>query len=448
MSKSIASVFAQRAHSFVPGVGVSRLHAMAGDDCSLHFDLAELTPKQQRDHDENQALTGMLQFALIGIGHTGDHFTLFNEFALPEWAPLLQHYQNCFQSMGLHHAQHSDISFHARENFYASVAEQYAQMGDCELINLYMVSGGNQPLHQSPEALQISRNVNSKVHFAEHAPQFGLPVPETMCTQRDQLRSVAVEKFFTQHNNRVMLKLLGLAGSRNVVPVDSVAQAVDYTQEYSGDMPVLLQQQLDSSDWQEMTVDLTITDSSVEISNVRRILFSNGQWVGNQLGEHVQLPDAHRSQLLQVGQYARHHGYSAPEGLNCGIDYFVRGDELMITEINARWTGGLFPAEFCRQLETDRNAIAFFDMVRRDYLEEFMLFQQSHLYDKDKTTAFAYVPMGFSPYPVTIEGTEYVYLWQIVLGDFDAFKQQLAEAFEPGTLMVAPGIEEGVVTGQ
>ena len=276
-----------RAHSFVPAVSKRRLHAMAGDDCSLHFDLAALTPKQERDHEENQALTGMLQLALIGIGHPGDHFTLFEEFALPEWQSLREHYLACFEAMGLHRAGAEDVSFHARENFYSSVARHCQEHNEFELINLYMISGGNQSLHQSDEALAVSRNVNSKLHFAEHAPLFGLPVPDTLCTQRDQLGSADVEEFFSRHNSHVMLKLLGLAGSRNVMPVDSVAMAVDYTREYAGDMPVLLQQKLDVNEWQEMTVDLTITDDSVDISNVRRILFSDGQWVGNQLGEQV-----------------------------------------------------------------------------------------------------------------------------------------------------------------
>ena len=39
--------------------------SMAGDDCSLHFDLDALSQKQQADHRANQVLTGMLQLALM-----------------------------------------------------------------------------------------------------------------------------------------------------------------------------------------------------------------------------------------------------------------------------------------------------------------------------------------------------------------------------------------------
>ena len=44
---------------------------------------------------------------------------------------------------------------------------------------------------------------------------------------------------------------------------------------------------------------------------------------------------------MQVGAYARDHGHVAEEGINCGIDYFVSGDEVIVTEINARWTGAI-----------------------------------------------------------------------------------------------------------
>ena len=51
---------------------------------------------------------------------------------------------------------------------------------------------------------------------------------------------------------------------------------------------------------------------------------------------HFKGKEAHKSVLMQVGAYARDHGHVAEEGINCGIDYFVSGDEVIVTEINAR----------------------------------------------------------------------------------------------------------------
>ena len=59
---------------------------MAGDDCSLHFDLDSLTPKQQADHESNIELTGMLQCALLLIGGASDRVALYEEFTGAPWA--------------------------------------------------------------------------------------------------------------------------------------------------------------------------------------------------------------------------------------------------------------------------------------------------------------------------------------------------------------------------
>ena len=143
-----------------------------------------------------------------------------------------------------------------------------------------MISGSNEPLHQNPEALAVSRNVNSKLHFAEHAPQAGLPVPWTEVYSKRAIRDGEADRMFSELPNGVMVKLLGLAGSRNVFAVDSVADCLDQIAECDDAVQILLQEKLDISQWREMTVDLTITPQDVSISNVRQILFAGGKWVG------------------------------------------------------------------------------------------------------------------------------------------------------------------------
>ena len=154
--------------SFIPEQSASTLYAMAGDDCSLHHDLSSLTPKQQVDHQENQVLTSALQVALIGLGKTNDHVALGTPFTQSMARELLGHYSEMFAAMGLDSIPDSQWQFHPLEGYYESVANS---LPDVDLTNLYMISGSNEPLHQNPEALAVSRNVNSKLHFAEHAPR-------------------------------------------------------------------------------------------------------------------------------------------------------------------------------------------------------------------------------------------------------------------------------------
>lgn len=204
-------------------------------------------------------------------------------------------------------------------------------------------------------------------------------------------------------------------------------------------MPVLLQRKL-PADFTEMTVDLFVSDSDIRIANVRQILFSEGLWVGNLIGANVTVTPKQEALLLVVGEYAREHGYTSAEGFNCGIDFFVRDEELLVTEINARWTGGLFPAELVKRLDIGhRNVVAFFDLIQRDRLDDYLAFSDRHLLGA-RTAPFACVPIGFSPFPTEIDGVEYLYIWQVVVDDFEAFKITKTAELGAGMLPTADNI--------
>ncbi len=413
-----------RAGSFVPGQPFDCLYAMAGDDCSLHFDLGALTVGQKEDHLANQVLTGMLLTALNGIGRPGDYVAMYDVHNQNPWRSLLDRYRAWHRLMGLSGVPENQLSWHPVDTYYASVARN---LPDVSRVNLYMVSGSNAVLHQDEPALEISRAVNSKVHFAEHAPAAGLPVPDTLVTTRAGLNGADATRFFSKHQAGVMVKTLGLAGARNVVAVDSLEQAKEYVSEYDDELDVLLQAKLDTSRYTEMTVDITVKPDSLVINNVRRILFADGVWVGNLLGRGVELRDSHRQQLIAVADYARRHGFVSDEGSNCGIDYFVDGDDVIVTEINCRWTGGLFPAEFLRQLDVKMAAVAFIDWVPVADLAALEEFIDEHLHQPDGNQVFSVIPMGFAPFAMPLEGNACVYVWQVITGDFDAFKRARSE---------------------
>ena len=423
--------------TFVPEQSKTALYAMAGDDCSLHHNLSQLTPKQQHDHWENQVLTCALQVALNGLGKPQDHVAMATHFIDPVWASLLSHYRKMFQSMGLPSVSQDHLSYHDLDDFYPAVA---ARLPDVELVNLYMFSGSNTVLHQNEAAYAISRNVNSKLHFALNAPKAGIPVPHTEIFTKAALQQGHADTLFAQHPEGLMVKLLGLAGARNVFRAADVAECLRLIEEYDERIEVLLQEILQADRWQEMTVDLTVTPDSVTISNVRQILFAGGVWVGNYISADLPLSEAHRRTLIGVGEYARTQGHVAEEGVNCGVDYFIDGDEVMVTEINARWTGGLFPTQFLGRLGIGEPSVAFFDMVRVDELEDIKAFQLAHLYPQ-KDAPFAYVPMGFTPFRIDLDGAERCFLWQVVVGDFAAFVAERnralsAEAFPTATLIL------------
>lgn len=422
---------------------------MAGDDCSLHFDLEQLTPKQAEDHLSNQVLTAMLQVALLYIAKAEDEVCLYDTFLSSPWSAALHDYHELFTAMGLMSVPLQQVQYHPVKGFYDSVA---ATASTCDVETLYMVSGSNLPLHGDPKALQISRNLNSKIHFAQHAPAFGVPVPDTLVCTKADLSTSQVNHFFAKHPAPLMLKTLGLAGARNVTTVSNMQEANEYVAEYAADMEVILQQRLNTSDYTEMTVDLFVSDRDIRVTNVRQILFADGLWVGNLMGNAVSVSSEHEQTLLNVGEYVRQHGFQHPLGLNLGIDYFVRNPnadsrlpELIVTEINARWTGGLFPAELVRRLDVeDQAVVAFIDMCPPQEFENYRRFLRQHLYQNNADQSFAVAPMGFAPFPTDIDGTDYLFVWQVVIGDFEAFKQAKRAELGDSVLISAPNISTGL----
>jgi hypothetical protein len=418
--------------SFVPTTQQSMRLSMAGDDCSLHFDLTDLTTKQQEDHYSNQVLTGMLQIALLYIAKANDEVCLYDTFCLAPWQDALHRYRQMFTDMHLSPVSFTQVSYHPFDNYYPSVADTPR---NSTLENLYMVSGSNWLLHKDAQLLEVSRNLNSKVHFAQHAPASGIEVPDTMLTTKAELRAGAADDFLTHTPTPLMLKILGLAGARNVTTVNTKTEALNYVEEFEDDLAVILQHRLDAADYTEMTVDLFVSDHDIHVTNVRQIMFADGVWVGNLMGSAVGLPEHHAEQLLRVGEYALTHGYRSDIGFNLGIDYFVRNPtanptlpEIVVTEINARWTGGLFPAELVRRLGvTDKPVVAFIDMCPPEDFDRYLQFLEDHLHGRTSSpfsiAPFSIAPMGFAPFVMNAEDYEFIFVWQIVIGDFDQFKK-------------------------
>lgn len=432
-----------KAGSYFPGNHYSSLYAMAGDDCSLFFDLEELTEKQQADHLSNIELTAMLQVALACVGHDRDHLALYDEYLEPGWQKMLQRYHNFFCRMTSDVVPMEHFSYHPRDTYYQSVANHIKDNPALtDVANLYMSSGSNKLIHQNEELLAINRNVNSKKHFAENAPAFGIQVPDTLVTTKAELASKPVADFFSKHQNKIILKLLGLAGARNVTAVEGITATKEYVAEYDDDMVILLQERLDLESYTEMTVDLVVSTDDIRIANTRKILFADGLWVGNLIGNSVSVTEEQANALLQVGEYARHHGYVTDEGSNCGIDFFIGKDgSLIVTEINARWTGGLFPAQILSQIDVQgRDAVPFFDMVLMEEKEAYVDFIERHLVGEYEGE-YAMVPIGFGCFPVPLEGQDYFYSWQMVVGDFDAFKQARNKELAAGVMITADIIQ-------
>ena len=107
-----------KAGSFFPSLKYSSLFAMAGDDCSLFFDLENLTEKQKADHIANVELTAMLQIALACIGGSNDHLAVYDAYKRREWKKTLKKYHNFFERLVGQVIPLENFSYHPKFNFY------------------------------------------------------------------------------------------------------------------------------------------------------------------------------------------------------------------------------------------------------------------------------------------------------------------------------------------
>ena len=199
--------------AFAPGIPQSTVYAMSADDISMHFDLDNLTPKQHAEHENHKDLMGFLQASLIGIGKPSDHLMLYEEFADAPWPDRLNRLRRFFESMNLETIPAAHWHYHPKHTFYESVATDIPEV---ETVTLYSIAGSNAMLHNDPEALKVSQDLNSKVHFADNAPAFGIPVPDTLATTKADLgksfRTVASRASGTPDHERVHVEGMALRG--------------------------------------------------------------------------------------------------------------------------------------------------------------------------------------------------------------------------------------------
>lgn len=415
-----------KAGAYAPNRPEVTLYAMSGDDIPMYFDMDNLTPKQQADHQVNVDLLGHQQVSLLAISKPEDYVAAYEDFRQPPYARLLERFHGLQSSLGLPMVPLDHIVYAPKANFYEAVA---SRLPPVDMINLLMVSPSNQALHSDREGIQRNLKLNSKFHFAENATSFGIPTPDTLITTQPLTGNAEAEAFFARHQGQVMLKMTGFAGGRNVTSVADSRAGDRYLEDYDGGLPVILQQKIPLHRFEEWTIDLHITDSGISIDNVRRIMLADGLWIGNlHPAEHPLTPEQ-EAVLINVGEYARSFGFGSADGNNFGIDFFKGPDgDIIVTEINPRWTAGLFSSELLKRLQVSRDAVAYYDLVAKDRSLEYLDYVEGRLPGRS-SGSFEIIPLGFMPFDVDVEGQAFVSVWTIVIGDFAAFRSEVKQHF-------------------
>ena len=425
--------------SFSPGLKAPALHALRADDIPMYFDIDNLTPKQAADFRESNAIGAMLQTCLMGISKPEDYIAVFEEVMQPPFDEVAKRYHAMMQRVGLSVVPFNHLIPTPVETFYEHVREN---LPDVEIVDFMMVSSANEILHGSSDAVDVIRKLNSKTHFARNAPSFGIPVPESLVATPPLANQTNVESLFSRHNNQIMMKLDGMPGGRNVTAVSTVTEADDIlTELYPDATEVVLQQRLSHENYEEWTVDLLICTETITVDNTRHILLSDGDWVGNHIPPVSPITREQEALLINVGRYAQSFGFGTAEGSNLGVDYFIGNDgSIIVTEINPRWTAGLLPSEVLKRLgPTEQHTIAYFDLITMDDYPRYLDYVEKRLPDT-RAASFDLIPIGFSPFPLDMEGTDMCYIWLVVRGDFSAYREEVRAQLSAANFPVAAQI--------
>lgn len=416
----MVSITKTRLGPFYPIQKDSSLFAMYADETTIFAPHNKLTSVHREQREFVIRLIGMFQTAMIFIGDAKDSAALFSTFLDKEWIESFEWLYDCFLSSGLPIIQKERLHFLSKDNFYTDLA-QVEHEG--ENIIVTSLCHENHSIFPTKGALDITQLVNSKMELARNADRYDIPIPPTLVTTKQRLHSGEVLSFIKDHGPQIMMKISGLGGACNVKRIQSPDEALQHIEEFSEETEIVLQKQLNPSEYREMTVDFMITDKECRIDNFREVLFANGMWVGNHLQKDLSVSEKQKEVLLRCAKWLQDEGYSHPNGYICGADFFLGNNDLQVIEINGRWTGGQATERVQKKLGIgSEDVYAFMDKVSPNRMKECQKFVREHLYTVGaEVNSFKIFPVGISPHIEREKESEFIMLSIMVIGDIQAF---------------------------
>ncbi len=298
--------------------------------------------------------------------------------------------------------------------------------------------------------LAISKMVNSKIDLVESARKAQFQIPRSVIFSREQLSEKGIQESFDFPNEGLVIKSDGLGGGFNVCRIETFDDCREFIERYPAGTMFVLQSEIDPCHHGEFIADYLVKPESVELLNLRLKLTTEDKWFGNvyspKFAAWQDLPDLERC-INDV----RARGYCSEDGYICGVDFFSPNNDpntQLITDINARWTGGLPVALLIKKLGLEhRTVYSHLDEILEGDLPRYRKLIEAHLLseqrvDESPSKQFELFPVSFSP---QIENGKF-YVWLIVTGNYTAFvetkQQYLSQDSLPFAETVAMLIEQ------
>ncbi|MFB9905559.1 hypothetical protein [Allokutzneria oryzae] len=407
-----------------PMPGRTTLYALDAEESSVTEPEEKFSDRTVRIDGEYTRSNSAYAISVLPATEKDDIFILDEAYRSQTW--LIDWLRKVYRVLGIEFAER--IHFATPKNFAATSVPLLEQDSAVAAVSTICYSYNLCKTFPVEQHTRTSGYLNAKTSFPDLAKKYSFDIPKSVVTAVRHLRAVAVSEFGFP-TVPVYVKMDGLGGGYNVARVVNDRDLDLVLDSYAADQHCVIQEAVDSSYFE--TIHLyTLADSGIEYQGSRVKITTDGQWYGNIFLPELRLTERQRRTADAAAYAAWHGGYRAREPLLIGLDGFMNGDELLITEFNARWLGSS-PAEYIMKRLGIYNkvaALSVFDYVAEGEVQLFMDWVEKNLYRSGEQPArdFMLLPMGIGGYP---EENSSRLVNFIIFGDAHACEKDVRKTF-------------------
>lgn len=395
---------------------------MLGDEPLMFQRLEELSP-HQRQHHENMRFN-ILPFAMCFVAISRPNDEVFLDSLFLEKEDLFDWHRQIYSGLSLKTSRR--LHFLDPDQIYGQALG--ARTGEQKVASVCF-SYEIEKNADIERLLAISKAVNSKIDLVKRSRQAAFQTPESMILSGEQLTEASIHRYFDLPERGLLIKSDGLGGGFNVCRVKTFDDITEFIGNYPPDTLFVIQNEIDPRRYAEFIADYLVKTQSAELLNIRLKLTAGDRWFGNVYSPAFMRGKEELIDLTRCIEDVREHGYYSDEGYICGIDFFRAKEELqtqLVTDINARWTGGLPVAVLIRKLGLENHIVySHLDEVLEEEWPRYKKLVEEHLLPaqgiRDSLAGeFEIFPVSFSP---KVEQGKF-YVWLMITGDYAAFVEK------------------------
>lgn len=355
--------------------------------------------------------------AFLPISSRKDHVYLDAIFLNKE--DFFDWHKKVYASVGIEHSE--NLHFLEPDEIYP---DALINCKNGELVTTISLSHKLQSCVDLSRKIAISKKANSKKELPAQAAKAGFAIPKSGLFASEDLCLEKIQEHFDFPAHDLIMKADGLGGGVNVRTITSLSDCHEFAKDFARDEIFILQERLDFTKYDQYMADFVIRDNGIECVSTRLKLVAGNRWFCNIYSPRVLVNGQNLPDLIRCAENLRELGYSSETGFVCGIDFFQRNKEVLITDVNARWTGGLPAAILLEKLNLNEHLVtSHLDHILESDMAHYQKFVEKHLYCPESNAAlerpgsFALLPLSFSAQA----RESMLAVWFLVIGDFLEF---------------------------